>query len=458
MEWKECPEYVDKDHRYLLDKESSQKAIHEESNHCIITGKNPLPSCAVSSWLIEVDKPSGSIRKRFLIGVAPFDVNQNEVGPDYYKSGWYYDCLNGTLKSGPPHNYGPLYEPRKKFEKYDSEKWEFGVVMDTAKGELSFIMDEMDCGVAYRGIPLDRPLVPCVIFMDDTKDFSVRITAKDLKVKPYSKSAPVPQNVTVESTTWSTITLKWDWVSNPKAYQIEYGDDKMYDIVDKCETTLLGLEPASVYNIRVRTVTNDSVSAWSSPVKEFTKKMYTDDRHWEKCPHYYFFLRRYSLDKKNSKIAIRDKMDDPYIGLVLWNTPFMSDTINSCGIKVVKSKKNCKNIYVGVVPFDVCPNNESFSEVGWFIYCYWSTLLSGPPHNYKWPGKEYGPRKKEGKYVRNGDTVGIVMDTKKGELSFVVDGVNLGVAYDGIPLDKPLVPCAGFCEGGESVEFIEKLK
>ena len=33
------------------------------------------------------------------------------------------------------------------------------------------------------------------------------------------------------------------------------------------------------------------------------------------------------------------------------------------------------------------------------------------------------------------------MDTAKGELSFVVNGVNLGVAYEGIPLDKPLVPC-----------------
>ena len=36
------------------------------------------------------------------------------------------------------------------------------------------------------------------------------------------------------------------------------------------------------------------------------------------------------------------------------------------------------------------------------------------------------------------------MDTTKGELSFVVSGVNLGVAYDGIPLDKPLVPVSFF--------------
>ena len=31
------------------------------------------------------------------------------------------------------------------------------------------------------------------------------------------------------------------------------------------------------------------------------------------------------------------------------------------------------------------------------------------------------------------------MDTTKGELSFVVNGVNYGVAYDGIPLDKPCI-------------------
>ena len=32
------------------------------------------------------------------------------------------------------------------------------------------------------------------------------------------------------------------------------------------------------------------------------------------------------------------------------------------------------------------------------------------------------------------------MDTTKGELSFFVNGVNLGVAFDEVPLDEPLVP------------------
>ena len=46
------------------------------------------------------------------------------------------------------------------------------------------------------------------------------------------------------------------------------------------------------------------------------------------------------------------------------------------------------------------------------------------------------------------------MDTTKGELSFVVNGVNLDVAYEGIPLDKPLVPCVILWLPGDSVELI----
>ena len=46
------------------------------------------------------------------------------------------------------------------------------------------------------------------------------------------------------------------------------------------------------------------------------------------------------------------------------------------------------------------------------------------------------------------------MDTTKGELSFVLDGVNYGVAYEGIPLDKPLVPCVLLEEQGDSVELV----
>ena len=111
------------------------------------------------------------------------------------------------------------------------------------------------------------------------------------------------------------------------------------------------------------------------------------------------------------------------------------------GIKILKSEGNDGGgIYIGVAPSDINQNEEdNHDECGWYFDCSGSTLFSGPPHNYKW--KEYEPRKREGKYVHTGDSVGVVMDKAKGELSFVLNGVNLGVAFDGIPLDKPLVPC-----------------
>ena len=69
---------------------------------------------------------------------------------------------------------------------------------------------------------------------------------------------------------------------------------------------------------------------------------------------------------------------------------------------------------------------------GWYIYCYSSTLRYGPPHDYKW--KEYGARKENGNYLHIEDSVGVVMDTEKGELSFVLNGMNLDVVYEGVPL------------------------
>ena len=46
------------------------------------------------------------------------------------------------------------------------------------------------------------------------------------------------------------------------------------------------------------------------------------------------------------------------------------------------------------------------------------------------------------------------MDTAKGDLSFTLNGVNLGVAFEGIPLDKPLVPCVILGWEGDSVELV----
>ena len=141
-----------------------------------------------------------------------------------------------------------------------------------------------------------------------------------------------------------------------------------------------------------------------------------------------------------------------YCCTVIGNTPLPKNKMTSWSIKIVKSLKNDGyGTYIGVAPFDINQNEYNLEKCGWYFYCFASTLWSGPPHYYK--RKEYGP-KKEGEYVHTGDSVGVVMDTTKDELSFVLNGVNLGVAFDGILLDKPLVPCVILLEIGDSVELI----
>ena len=160
---------------------------------------------------------------------------------------------------------------------------------------------------------------------------------------------------------------------------------------------------------------------------------------------------KYSVDDKNPRIAT--KTSDDIWCTIIGNTPLPLNKVTSWSTKVLKSKRSDGSyIYTGVAPSDINQNDDNYSEYGWYFNCWGSTLWSGLPHNYKW--KEYGPRKEEGEYVHTGDSVGVVMDTAKGELSFVVNGVNLGTAFKGIPLDKPLVPCVLLAWVGDSVELV----
>ena len=183
---------------------------------------------------------------------------------------------------------------------------------------------------------------------------------------------------------------------------------------------------------------------------------------WKKCPNYVVYGGKlYFVDEKNPRIVTKsiysnNKECSWGYCTVIGNTALPHNKVTSWNIKILKSKfNNGHNSYIGVAPSDI-NQNEGYNKCGWYFHCYDSTLYSGPPHSYGniFSGKEYGPRKGDGKYVHIGDSVGVVMDTTKGELSFVVNDATLGVAYKGIPLDKPLVPCVLLSWRGDSVELI----
>ena len=207
---------------------------------------------------------------------------------------------------------------------------------------------------------------------------------------------------------------------------------------------------STTYYLKMRIVHQEVNTQWSDDV-EFTTPEFKCCA-WKECPGDVYERIKYSVDEKNPRIATKVSNSLREYPTIIGNTPLPLNKVTSWSIKVLKTSWNGEGIYIGVAPSDIDQKeNENWGKCGWYFYCYTSVLRSGPPHNF-W--KDYCPRRGNGQYVHTGDSVGVVMDTEKGELSFVLNGVNLGVAYEGIPLDKPLVPCVLLLNQGDSVELV----
>ena len=124
------------------------------------------------------------------------------------------------------------------------------------------------------------------------------------------------------------------------------------------------------------------------------------------------------------------------------------------GVKVLKSLKNNGGlINVGVLPAGELPvTGKKLILKGWFFYCCPAQLFS---ENTR--GKPYGPRRNKEPYVSSGTTVWVTVDTTTGSLSFTLNDegpLDTVPAFEGIPLDKPLVPAVSLCHGEDSVEVV----
>ena len=265
------------------------------------------------------------------------------------------------------------------------------------------------------------------------------------------KAVSVPSNVRIQSISNDSITLTWDDDFNALSYQIEADGSKSLERVLTNTFTKTELLPYTKHSFRVRAMRGNLVSEWSGVVKGKTQRESFESSVWKKCPDDVEWKRKYSVNKKNPRVVTKD--GSSWCTIVGSGSLSLS-TVTSWSIKVLKSRdNNGSGIFVGAVPFDIDQNkDDNHKKCGWYFSCYSSTLWSGPPYNYSWI--EYGPRKENGKYVHTGDSVGVVIDTVKGDLSFILNGANLGVAYEGIPLDKPIVPCVLLYYKDDSVEFI----
>ena len=110
-------------------------------------------------WKIKILKGDNY---HIMVGVATMDFDFNSASFESNKNyGWYYFCCNGSLFSGPPHNYHYTNNINLK-----SKKNEIKIVMNMKKKTLKFIIDNEDKGESFTNIPLDKPISPSVLLRD----------------------------------------------------------------------------------------------------------------------------------------------------------------------------------------------------------------------------------------------------------------------------------------------------
>lgn len=261
--------------------------------------------------------------------------------------------------------------------------------------------------------------------------------------------ALTPKNLRCIDSTCDTLTIYWDSIKRDCIYEIEantFYENKTYRSLEN-EYKLTDLKKGKEYAIRVRAVLvrGNDYSPWCTSIIANTDYPYS----WKKCPTGTGYEKAYSLDEDDPTIVTKC-FGYGSTCTIVGSTSFPPRQVTTWNIKILNTRDgNGCGIFVGIAPKDVY--QYSGHRNGWFFHCFTSTLKSGPPHNYS--GVQYGPRIKKGEYVGTDTVIGAVIDMTRGVLSFSLDGEGLGEAYEGIPLDEPLVPCVILTFAGDSVKL-----
>ena len=453
--WRECPQKMDKNVRYELDPDNPRVAIRKSNYKQAIAvfGAVSFPVNKVISMAIKICCGGSNV----VVGVMQSDVDQCYSTNlwIYEMFGWHFNCFDSTLCSGPPHCYwGKPYGPESCMI-----TGVVGLVMDTVKGELSFYVNGVSYGVAYDGIPLDKPLIPSVVMSGYNN--SVELKFIENIPNKVNSGIPVPLGLEGKRKGHDTIELWWEKNESIHFYQIETNGAKLLDATKSASFTKCMLLPGTDYKFRIRAVRDKDVSEWSDTVTVRTK----EPRPFSKCK-----WRKYPGHDENG--YVRSKLNHRLVKCVSYDTPCA--VIGTAPLplnKVVHWSIRVVNVYkefgygdkmcIGVAPMDINLLSSNVSmKCGWYIYCYSATLFSGPPQCYAskryWAKTDPKDDESVGYYVRPDKSIVVTMDTTTGTLSFTKPYSDYGSepAFEGIPLDKPLTPCVIFGHRGDELELV----
>ena len=152
----ECPKNIKKERKYKVSGEGNNIVSKIGGNEwvCIICGGELKTTQEQYIWKMKIKK---TFNYNPMVGVSRKDFDINKASIETTENpGWFYNGFEGTLFSGPPHNYSNKNINLKK------ENNEVLIIMNMKKRALKFIIDNEDKGDAYTAIPLDKPIYPSV--------------------------------------------------------------------------------------------------------------------------------------------------------------------------------------------------------------------------------------------------------------------------------------------------------
>lgn len=312
-------------------------------------------------------------------------------------------------------------------------------------------------------LSLDESLrdVPVVDFHCD-KSF-IEATIGSLGAFSVSKRIKA-ETVRVEAAASDNFTVSWPPpVSVGKDVKTLYeaelspsGKNAFKPVYSGCDPafTAKGLTDNTSYDLRVRSVPEKRDGAdpgeWSKVVR--VKTTWKWACRWKECPSSVDQNKKYEIKDPGPKTVVSKLVNGDWC-TAIGDTPIPTAGITHWGIRLLG--ENNDSLFVGVAPSDIDQNdNRNINNCGWYFDCYDSTLWSGFPHFMY--HVEYGPKNLVRQHAHKGDVIDVSIDMPKGDLSFTVNGTDLGVAYKGIPLDKPLVPCVLLRWKNDSIGLVLK--
>ena len=185
----------------------------------------------------------------------------------------------------------------------------------------------------------------------------------------------------------------------------------------------------------------DGINALLKTIKNFGM-IYNNEYKFifKKCPIYINENRKYQISGENNNILTKTGVSF-WMGTIC-EKQFDKDKEYRWKIKILNSVS--KNIMIGVATNDFDIHSSNYSTCGWYLYWPYSTLYSGPPHNYN---------NKETNLCKAKDVIEVDMNMEKKTLKFIIDHEDKGFQYYDIPTDKPLFPAVCLYDINDSIEI-----